>query len=134
MTQKTWINNERLLMVSCTQWMLVVRSMFPVETIPEVGGEGDRKEWWRGWIQLWYIVRTFVNVTMYHSTTINIIIKKSKLPRLNCLCVTVFLMKYNCNLTIYAKLTRLSDNHDTDDSLKKVKSITSLNHSRVVGL
>jgi hypothetical protein len=22
-------------------------------------------EWWREWIQLWYIVRTFVTVTMY---------------------------------------------------------------------
>jgi hypothetical protein len=27
-------------------------------------GRGD-KEWWRGWIQIWHIVRTFVNVTMY---------------------------------------------------------------------
>jgi hypothetical protein len=28
----------------------------------------DREEWWRGWIQVWYIwhiVRTFVNATMY---------------------------------------------------------------------
>jgi hypothetical protein len=22
-------------------------------------------EWWKGWIQLWYIVRTFVNDTVY---------------------------------------------------------------------
>jgi hypothetical protein len=29
------------------------------------GGRGDKGEWWRGWIQLWYIVRTSVNVTMY---------------------------------------------------------------------
>jgi hypothetical protein len=27
-------------------------------------GGGD-KEWRRGWIQLWYIVRTLINVTMY---------------------------------------------------------------------
>jgi hypothetical protein len=25
----------------------------------------DKVEGWRGWILLWYIVRTFVNVTMY---------------------------------------------------------------------
>jgi hypothetical protein len=25
----------------------------------------DKGEWWKGWIQLWYIIRTFVNVTMY---------------------------------------------------------------------
>jgi hypothetical protein len=41
----------------------------PVETISGIGGEEDKGEWWRGCIQLWYvwyIVRTFVNVTMYH--------------------------------------------------------------------
>jgi hypothetical protein len=26
---------------------------------------GDKGESWRGWVQLWYIVRYFVNVTMY---------------------------------------------------------------------
>jgi hypothetical protein len=30
-----------------------------------MGGGGDKGEWWREWIQLWYILRTFVNVTMY---------------------------------------------------------------------
>jgi hypothetical protein len=38
--------------------------MTPVETIPGAGGDVDKGEWWRGWIQLWYTVRTFVNVTM----------------------------------------------------------------------
>jgi hypothetical protein len=31
-------------------------------------GGKDKGEWWRGWIQvwyIWYIVRTFVNATMY---------------------------------------------------------------------
>jgi hypothetical protein len=34
-----------------------------------VGG-GNKGEWWRGWIQIWYvwyIVRTFVNAIMYSS-------------------------------------------------------------------
>jgi hypothetical protein len=38
--------------------------MRPVDTIPGMGGEGDKGEWWRGWIQLWYIMRTFVTVTL----------------------------------------------------------------------
>jgi hypothetical protein len=42
----------------------------PVENISGVGmGEGeDKGEWWKRWIQpwyIWYIVRTSVNVTMY---------------------------------------------------------------------
>jgi hypothetical protein len=28
-------------------------------------GRRDKGEWWREWIQLWYILRNFVNVTMY---------------------------------------------------------------------
>jgi hypothetical protein len=39
--------------------------MRPVETIPGMGA-GVKGEWWRGWIQLWYIGRTFVNIKMYH--------------------------------------------------------------------
>jgi hypothetical protein len=27
-------------------------------------GGRDKGEWWRGWIQVWYIVETFVNVTI----------------------------------------------------------------------
>jgi hypothetical protein len=41
--------------------------MRSVETIPGMGGGEDKGEWWRGWIQAWYIwfiVKTFVNVTM----------------------------------------------------------------------
>jgi hypothetical protein len=38
--------------------------MRPVETIPRTGGEG-KGEWLKGWIQLWYIVRTFVKITIY---------------------------------------------------------------------
>jgi hypothetical protein len=41
--------------------------MIPVVSIPEVGGKGDKGEWLRGWIQVWYvyyIVRTFVNAMM----------------------------------------------------------------------
>jgi hypothetical protein len=39
----------------------------PAETISGMGEE-DKGEWWREWIQLWYIVRTFVNATMYPPT------------------------------------------------------------------
>jgi hypothetical protein len=45
--------------------MYVNGKMRPVETIPEMGVEEDKGEWWRGWIQLWHIVRIFANVTMY---------------------------------------------------------------------
>jgi hypothetical protein len=38
--------------------------MRSVESIPGMG-EGDKGEWWRGWIQVWYIGRILVNVTMY---------------------------------------------------------------------
>jgi hypothetical protein len=44
------------------KWKLI-----PVETVPGMGEE-DKGEWWRGQIQvwyIWYIVRTFVNATMY---------------------------------------------------------------------
>jgi hypothetical protein len=35
------------------------------DTKTKIMGEGDKGEWWRGWIQLWYVVRTFVNARMY---------------------------------------------------------------------
>jgi hypothetical protein len=28
---------------------MVNGKMIPVETIPGMGGEGDKGEWWRGW-------------------------------------------------------------------------------------
>jgi hypothetical protein len=42
--------------------------MRPVETIPGMGGGKNKGEWWKGWIQvwyIWYIVRTFANATVY---------------------------------------------------------------------
>jgi hypothetical protein len=36
-----------------------------LKTVLRKGGKGDKEEWWREWNQLWYIVRTLVNVTMY---------------------------------------------------------------------
>jgi hypothetical protein len=55
--------------------MYVNGEIIPVETIPGTGG--DKGEWRRGWIQLWYIrdiVRTFVNAHLapLPSTTIKI--------------------------------------------------------------
>jgi hypothetical protein len=44
--------------------MYVSGKMRPVETIPGMG-RGEIKENDGGWVQLWYIERTFVNVTMY---------------------------------------------------------------------
>jgi hypothetical protein len=41
--------------------------MVPVETIPGIGGGREEKQW-RSWIHMWYIwyiVRNFVNTTMY---------------------------------------------------------------------
>jgi hypothetical protein len=40
-----------------------------VETISGME-EGGKGQWWGVWIQLWYIVRNFVNVTMYPHTTL----------------------------------------------------------------
>jgi hypothetical protein len=39
--------------------------MSPVETISGIGVGRNKGEWWWGWIQLEYIVKLFVNVTMY---------------------------------------------------------------------
>jgi hypothetical protein len=39
-------------------------------------GGRNKGEWWRRWIQLWYTVRTFVNVTMFLQYDNNMIIKK----------------------------------------------------------
>jgi hypothetical protein len=44
--------------------MYVNGKMKPVETIPGME-RGIKRECWRGWIQLWYIVRTLVNATIY---------------------------------------------------------------------
>jgi hypothetical protein len=35
---------------------------------------GWDREWWRRWIQLWYIKRTWINVTMYPQYNKNMII------------------------------------------------------------
>jgi hypothetical protein len=48
--------------------MYVNGKMRPVETISGMGGGRDKGEWWREWIQvwyIWYIVRIFVNAVIY---------------------------------------------------------------------
>jgi hypothetical protein len=48
--------------------MYVNRKTVSVETSPGMGGGRGKGEWWSTWIQvwyIWYIVRTFVNATMY---------------------------------------------------------------------
>jgi hypothetical protein len=45
--------------------------MIPVRITPGMGSRGDKEEWWKGWIQpwyIWYIARTFANATMYPHT------------------------------------------------------------------
>jgi hypothetical protein len=49
-------------------------TMRPAESVPGVGG-GGIKENDGGWIQLWCIVTTFINVTMYPKYNNNMIIK-----------------------------------------------------------
>jgi hypothetical protein len=49
--------------------------MRPVETIPEMEGRENKGEWWKRWIPLWYIARTFVNVTTYPQYNNNMTIK-----------------------------------------------------------
>jgi hypothetical protein len=58
--------------------MYVNGKIRPVEAIPEMGeGEIKENDGW-GWIQLWYIVRTFVNVPP-KSNNIIIFKKRKKL-------------------------------------------------------
>jgi hypothetical protein len=48
--------------------MHVNGKMRPAETIPGMGTEEVKGEWWRRWIQvryIWYIVRTVVKATTY---------------------------------------------------------------------
>jgi hypothetical protein len=45
--------------------MYVNGRIIPVETIPEMGVGGSKGEQRRGWIQVWYIIRTFVNAIIY---------------------------------------------------------------------
>jgi hypothetical protein len=51
---------------------MYVNENIPVETVPEIGREGTIKDnGGGGWIQVWYIryiVRTFINATMYPHT------------------------------------------------------------------
>jgi hypothetical protein len=39
--------------------------MIPVENVPGMVGGSNKGEWIRGWIQVRYILRTFVNAIMY---------------------------------------------------------------------
>jgi hypothetical protein len=39
--------------------------MRPAETTPQMGVEEDKGDLWKEWIQVWCIIRTFVNVTIY---------------------------------------------------------------------
>jgi hypothetical protein len=48
----------------CVNW-----NIRPAETIPKVEGVGGKGEWWGLWIQLWYIVRPFVNLQQWQKIT-----------------------------------------------------------------
>jgi hypothetical protein len=41
----------------------------------------DKTDWWRGWILLWYIVRTFINVITYSQYKYKMIKKKKMIKR-----------------------------------------------------
>jgi hypothetical protein len=43
--------------------------------------QAPQKEWWREWIQLWCIVRTLINVTVYSLHNNNMIIKNNKFKK-----------------------------------------------------
>jgi hypothetical protein len=73
--------------------------MRPVETIPGIEGDEGEEEWWRGWIQLWHIVRTLENVVMYSHRTIIEKRKKKKAKIFsffskNALTQMIFLIKH----------------------------------------
>jgi hypothetical protein len=42
------------------------------------GRKEDKAEWWRRWIQLWYTVRSFANITMGLKYNNNMIIKEKQ--------------------------------------------------------
>jgi hypothetical protein len=46
--------------------------MRPVETIPGMGVRVDKGEWWREWIQLWYIVKPFIKMSQIIPSTTTI--------------------------------------------------------------
>jgi hypothetical protein len=52
--------------------MYVNGKMRLVETTQEWGIK-DKGEWWKAWIQVRYIIKTFVNITMYNNHTSTII-------------------------------------------------------------
>jgi hypothetical protein len=62
--QKFWTEFKKQL------HMYINGKMRPLKTIPWMQERGGQGEWWKWWIQLSHIVRNFVNVTMYPSTTI----------------------------------------------------------------
>jgi hypothetical protein len=60
--------------------------MISVESTPGMVGEGDKGEWWLGWIQvwyIWYILRTFVNATMCPLHSKKIKLKKWPIKNIN---------------------------------------------------
>jgi hypothetical protein len=70
--------------------------MRPIVTIPEIGGWiGENVG--KGWIQLWYIVRTFVNVTLYPQDNNN---KINKYPFTN----TAFICMFNKRIATLIKV------------------------------
>jgi hypothetical protein len=65
-----WWGKEERQWIQCKKCvhMNVNAKIIPFETIPGMGGRVDKGEW-RRWTQIWYIwyiVRTFINATMYH--------------------------------------------------------------------
>jgi hypothetical protein len=84
---------EQLFKMSHIPLKISVWKMRSVETIPGMGGKGDKVEWWRRWIKIWYIVRAFVNATMYPSTTIKN--RKKQKKKRNYLYVKVLMKQTN---------------------------------------
>jgi hypothetical protein len=60
------------------------RKIWVVETIPGMGRRRNKGEWWRGWIQLWCIVKTLVNVTVYPQYNNNLKIYFSSSLKIAC--------------------------------------------------
>jgi hypothetical protein len=58
--------------ILCTKVMKMEKWDF-FDTVLRTVRRWDKGEWWRGWIQLRYIVSTFVNVTRYPQYNNNII-------------------------------------------------------------
>jgi hypothetical protein len=90
---------EQIWLKYCVQ-MYVNGKLYLLKLFKNRGREGNKGEWWRGWIQVWYswyLVGNFENATMYPHPAQN---KKKwhiyKIVRWKTKCCYLIITKYKC--------------------------------------